>query len=469
MEKKNGGFTLIELLIAITVLSIMAGVLLQTFVVGGRINTKARVEERVQDMARRTMEEMKGLDIEALEELLEEGNEGTDRQEDTSGPGRSAQGPGMDIEKKSMDQSPVKTIEKNDVGTEEEPDSAFAEELEKKIQEMTGSLYHFNREEDGKWEFTALYRKDGRPAGDKKADYLIRAVIDREPYSDERGDTGKGSVSSVNQFEMPNIADVSSPKNVVLEPEMVSNEEDFMSEELLLQVNPQEEDDEEEEGGGASEIADGGNDIDSGGQETVYSVDDIKRYILVNITEKDEKLAVKIRLLYTVDGDGSKAGAASGTPEFDEGLTLEKEIINTEKRIAVDGKTGSVANRIYLFLPQMPKYTNIFISGETDGERQYEIYVISHQNELSKEGISVSVNGHHEPSFGEKDDAVFKLYTYFSGENNQGEPKQLVSFREPEDRLYHLTVTVYRATYSEEGKEPEQGEPLLELDSTKEK
>lgn len=45
MEKKDGGFTLIELLIALAVLSIMAGVLLQSFVVSRRMNTKARKDE----------------------------------------------------------------------------------------------------------------------------------------------------------------------------------------------------------------------------------------------------------------------------------------------------------------------------------------------------------------------------------------------------------------------------------------
>lgn len=45
MEKKDGGFTLIELLIALAVLSIMAGVLLQSFVVSRRMNTKARKDD----------------------------------------------------------------------------------------------------------------------------------------------------------------------------------------------------------------------------------------------------------------------------------------------------------------------------------------------------------------------------------------------------------------------------------------
>ena len=76
MEKKDGGFTLIELLIALAVLSIMAGVLLQSFVVSRRMNTKARKDELLLDAAKRTMEELKGYPFEELEKFLAEG-EGT--------------------------------------------------------------------------------------------------------------------------------------------------------------------------------------------------------------------------------------------------------------------------------------------------------------------------------------------------------------------------------------------------------
>ena len=76
MEKKDGGFTLIELLIALAVLSIMAGVLLQSFVVSRMMNTKARKDELLLDAAKRTMEELKGYPFEELEKFLAEG-EGT--------------------------------------------------------------------------------------------------------------------------------------------------------------------------------------------------------------------------------------------------------------------------------------------------------------------------------------------------------------------------------------------------------
>ncbi|MEW3562467.1 type II secretion system protein, partial [Enterococcus avium] len=74
MEKKDGGFTLIELLIALAVLSIMAGVLLQSFVVSRRMNTKARKDELLLDAAKRTMEELKGYPFEELEKFLAEGD-----------------------------------------------------------------------------------------------------------------------------------------------------------------------------------------------------------------------------------------------------------------------------------------------------------------------------------------------------------------------------------------------------------
>ena len=88
MKKRNGGFTLIELLIALAVLSIMAGVLLQSFVISRRMNTKARKDELVLDAAKRTMEELKGYPFEKLETFLSGGGE-TPGESDGSGSGDS--------------------------------------------------------------------------------------------------------------------------------------------------------------------------------------------------------------------------------------------------------------------------------------------------------------------------------------------------------------------------------------------
>lgn len=408
MKKKNGGFTLIELLIAITVLSIMAGVLLQTFVVGGRLNTKARVEERIQDMARKTMEEMKGYSFEALGKIAKEAS---------------------------------------DAGGKEVS--------------ISGTDYRFAEREDGKWELTALYRRDGKTAGNKKADYLLQVVADRQPYSEENDST----VYSVNQFEMPNIADVSSFRNVVLEPEAAFREEELLVEELLVKVNPQEEEDEEDGADNSASADDGNSSADGGedsgdGEEELYGEKDIARYLSVHVKEEGETLAVDVRLIYTV-ADSSDALSVPSSPDFETDLTVEKEILNVKKRIVADEKTGDALNRIYLFLPPAPPYKRLFISGDTDGEKSYEIYVVSHQPDFVKNDIVISSKGETENLMEEKK-TWFSLYTNL-------EQEKPVSFLEAEDRLYHLTVTVYRAVYPEggEGTEPDPGEELLTLDSTK--
>ena len=53
---------------------------------------------------------------------------------------------------------------------------------------------------------------------------------------------------------------------------------------------------------------------------------------------------------------------------------------------------------------------------------------------------------------------------------NIGVENEPISYHEPENRLYHLTVTVYEADYigtQGTGAEPGRGREILKLDSTK--
>ena len=423
MERKNGGFTLIELLIAITVLSIMAGELLQAFVVSRRFNETARVDERVQDIARKTMEEIKGFPFGELERLSGEAEEKKEK-------------PPLQM---------TEGLEADEAG--EKPDET--------IISVAGSDYHFREREDGKWELTSRYQKNGRPAGTGKADYLVQAVVNREIYSDADSQT----VYSVNQFEMPNIADVSSFQNIVMEPEAASREEELLSEELLLKVNPQEEDGEEnEDTSGVAEDENGASGDED--DEVTFAKGDIKRYLYADVKEENEKVTVKLTLSYTV-ADSPKA---SDSTKSGQDLTVEKGILNVTKKLAVDEKTKTVMNRIYLFLPSEPEYKKLYISGGAEEEKQFEIYVISHQTTFTKNDIVVSSAGNPNEMSGVGEDAWYRLYTNLENE-------QPVSFSSAEDRLYQVTVTVYQALYPENGENagPEPGEALLTLDSTKRK
>lgn len=446
MKKKDGGFTLIELLIALAVLSIMAGVLLQPFVLSRRMNTKAGKDELILDAAKRTMEELKGYPFEELEKFLsEEGG--------TSG------GAG-----KIMIGGTLYQLERLEDIAESAAEESVTEESV--IDENEGRDWSL---ETGRgYRLTAEYGR--KLSGEGKADYIICADADFERYSslsDENQDTSY----SINQYHMPNIADVSSFQNVVVEPQTLMKDNELLTAELLLKVNPGEDTDEGEGG------ADSG---DEEGEEEVYDESDVKRYLTVTVSETSgsstrdgEKgiLTVQVQAAYTVDDTVGENRSGD--------LSIVTNLASFQKNIVREKEKGNPENRVYLFLPDgntryvwpareketlgeaeetetetsgFPGYDAVFIRTE-DMEEQIEFYLIAASEEQDKVTNLVL------PSAAEENFAFFS--------NLEGYER--VSHHEAENRLYHLTVTVFEAVYKEgenDGK-PMLGRELLKLDSTK--
>lgn len=452
MKKRNGGFTLIELLIALAVLSIMAGVLLQSFVISRRMNTKARKDELVLDAAKRTMEELKGYPFENLETFLA-GGSGTPGEGD--GSGNSAGGnvvigntiyrvERLEDESGSDDGTPA-----GEEGGDENPPSS-------------GSRQGYR--------LTAEYGRD--TSGSGKAAYLVCAEADYEKYNSTEDEDREKSYS-INRYQMPNIADVSGFQNVVIEPQALMKDDKSLTSQLLLKVNPDEEEDGEDSGEGAAEDSDGSED------ETVYTEEDVKRYLWLFVKEtaaadggsgEAGTLTVQAQAVYTVkETEGNSYSAEE---------SVEANFASVKKNVVNDEKTGLPANRVYLFLPDyetkytwtseeakdgreaeesgFPGFDRIYIGSSL--EEEIEFFMVAANPDQYKENETdnkVTV----EPAGGTE----LLIYSNIGG-------KEPVSWKDAENRLYRLTVTVYEADYSGTGAEtgePERGREVLKLDSTK--
>lgn len=458
MKKRNGGFTLIELLIALAVLSIMAGVLLQSFVISRRMNTKARKDELVLDAAKRTMEELKGYPFEKLETFLAGGGE-TPGESDGSGNGDSGN---------VVIGNTIYRVERLEDGSGSDGGTRAGEEDgNEENPPSSGSRQGYR--------LTAEYGRDASGSG--KAAYLICAEADYEKYNSAEDEDREKSYS-INRYQMPNIADVSSFQNVVIEPQALMKDDKSLTSQLLLKVNPDEEEDGEDSAEGAAEGSDG-----SGGSgsedETVYTEDDVKRYLWLFVTEEAAAdggdgeagtLAVQAQAVYTVkETEGN---------HYNSEESIEASFASVKKKVVKDEKKGLPANRVYLFLPDHEtKYTwtseEVRDGGEAEesGFPGFDKIYISYSLEEEIEFFMVAANPDQYKE-NETDNKVtvipaegteLLIYSNIGG-------KEPVSWKNAENRLYHLTVTVYEADYGGTGAEngePERGREVLKLDSTK--
>lgn len=319
MYKENRGFTLLELIISIAVLSIMAGVLFQAFVVSRRIDTKAAREERVQNLAKSVMEDMKGASFWELEKKAEGEEDGTVT-----------------------------------IGSY----TYTCEPLAGSGEEAGGTDY------DGGYLLKREHRISGSP--EDRADYLIEVEADANRYkSAAEGDFE--SSYSINRYRMPNIADVSSFQNIVISPDMMIRDDAIRVSELLEKVNP------EEETGADGEPAEAA-------AEPEYNENDVEKALRVDIAEatasgdEDAKLLAGAYGIYTV------AGIPESMEAVDAALSVTFPVASFKKHVMLDEKTGKSLNRIYLFLPpeSAVEYEKIYINSDIDSDKEhfYELYVI---------------------------------------------------------------------------------------------
>lgn len=453
MRKRNGGFTLIELMIAIAVLSTMAGVLLQGFVVGARMNQKARKEEVVQNLARKTMEEMKGYSFEKLHQMVAEAGEGNT----VSIAGTEYQYRELPLPEESG-ASGIKAGEE---------DGAAGPGNEESSLHSSGQLKEGTPEQpENGYRLVAEYRRD--PASEK-ADYLIAADIDWGMFS-EKHEEENSDVYSINRYEMPNIVDVDSFLNVVIDPETLVKDDQAAVDELQAKVDAIENEDEADEG-------EDGDDEDK--TKTEAKLNFIKKTLAIYVRESDSennKLLVKVQAVYTANfsvTEKDKNTSESSTHEE----TLVKDLKSFKKSLTIDDKSRKPMNRIYLFLPKngSNKIDGIefswspAINFDWDTENTYELFVIASGD--------TGTSGSPSKSYWNRDDIIIngkspKEIVADKGEcilyTNLAEGDMPVSLADPERRLYRLTVTVYTAIYEgESSEEPVFGEEVLKLDSTK--
>lgn len=476
MRKKNGGFTLIELLIAIAVLSTMAGVLLQGFVLSRKINTKARQEELVQDAARKTMEELKGFSFEELDErerLKEENKSEAGGRSNSSGEDGLTEKDTISIGK-TVYQYETLSSDADDEGTK--ASQGFLLKTE--------------------------YRPDPEVSGGK-AKYLIYAEADwgtygEEPETENVDGTKKekaADVYSINQYQMPNIADVSSFQNIVVAPATFQKDDELMIAQLLEKVNPDE--DEAEEGSGTDTQSDGGAEAQAEGeeQEPEYQPDAVTRYLDVTVTEDSggsdgdasggesnnggNRLSVNTKIIYTIENptdEGTSGGTANpgGVEDLEPDFTLITNLTSAKKKVVKDEKTGQTMNRIYLFLPDKNQsvgekngfFEKVFVTYKTDHSYEFYVAVPSPESSLTRDVYLIMNGGEAEDSEG-----GLQLYTNLKASvlEESGSSDKLVSLHEADKRLYRLVVTVYEADYGDHGEleEPIPGKEVFRLDSTK--
>lgn len=491
MKKRNGGFTLIELLIALAVLSIMAGVLLQSFVISRRMNTKARKDELVLDAAKRTMEELKGYPFEKLETFLAGGGE-TPGEGDGSGSGDSGN---------VVIGNTIYRLERLEDGSGSDDGTRAGEEGGDENPPSSGSRQGYR--------LTAEYGRD--TSGSGKVAYLICAEADYEKYNSTEDEDQEKSYS-INRYQMPNIADVSSFQNVVIEPQALMKDDKSLTSQLLLKVNPDEEDGEGEDDSPDVLAADGSGSGDDE-NEILYADKDVKRYLWISVKETaaadmgEGTLTVQASTIYTVDPPGE---GSYDVGDYDPDKSIEAVLASVKKNIVKDEKTRLPANRIYVFLPDdetkyigtskakndgdeiggdeaaggltgreeiageltggtgtevtgFPGYKKIYISYTL--EEKVKFFMVAANPDQYKENISGGVVTVKPEDGTVKSEADTELLLFSNLDGN--EP---VSFSEAENRLYHLTVTVYEALYNdteESGGEPGKGREILKLDSTK--
>jgi prepilin-type N-terminal cleavage/methylation domain-containing protein len=422
MRKGNRGFTLIELLIAISVLSIMGGVLLHSFVISRHYNTKARSDEVILDAAERTMEAIKGDSLTKLDQTIQTAKK-------QAGESSNLQG----------------TCSLGNV------------------------VYAYTADGEG---YTLRKQEDLSMVG-RTGNYLVEAQIRWSPYGTPGVTaTESDARTTPNTYQMPRIADVNTPQNMVVNYEDLLQKEEQWS--IYFQSNYAKEDDDE-----ASETD----------ESVTYDYSQTKRYLWLKLTKEGTKMCVEPVLYYLLDGADLSLSALknklSGTYEGT-AYSLGKK----KREIASDTDQQP---RIYLFLPDRDMTTvSVRRKKTTDGGEQEEtvtmtshfkldgilvddrcnqyceLYVIPEADAVGVTGDIVSQNDKSNglTATAEVKNTGVNLYTY---ENN----RLFIPAEEAYKRLYEITVSLYEtpAMSDENGvihwEKTESAVPLIQLQSTK--
>jgi prepilin-type N-terminal cleavage/methylation domain-containing protein len=421
MRRDNRGFTLIELLIAISVLSVMSGVLLHSFAVSRHFNAKARTDEVVTDAAERTMEAIKGISLTDLDAELQ--NKLTGK---TSG----------SIELNGITYTCVETAETTESPlSDDDPD-----ENESAAELLSGST---------KYVLTSDPQYLGGTRGN--GNYIIETEIRWSPYGD------------LNTIRTPRIADVNIPQNIVLDNETLLSKEiawwvefDLLNKQLIV-------------------YDDKGDENDS----NCYDSSEVHRFLCLTCSETSNTvngkttttLTIKPKLVYILP-------PATGESIWD-GSTMNQtwKSDNIKKTYSLGTFSRSFETtadkpdpelpRIYLFLPHYSGgYSSlldgIYIDFNNELTNRYECYLIpenaSDAIPINGDSSKMATNQLLNRSAGaDNEDKGLNIYTFSKSDTDD---RLDIAADDAKKRIFEINVSVY-----EEKNYPET--TVLELHSTK--
>jgi prepilin-type N-terminal cleavage/methylation domain-containing protein len=317
--------------------------------------------------------------------------------------------------------------------------------------------------------------------------YLLQADVRWSPYSTPSDSTAP------NNYQIPRIADVSSPRNIVLDYDTLTQKEELWNIYFNSQYGEEAEEDDNEDGGSGS--SDGGES---------YDITDTKRYLYLKVSDDaaGNRLTVNAAVYYIL-------------PKYDtdnQGISVTKGNIKSYKgnHSFSLGKISRVIQptnddekpRIYLFLPKHTitvsrpatakekkdtgsdtaaesyevSFDGIYI--DTGLHHTYECYVIpedgsvSSINDTTAYSGMVIASGQNSTAISEtqkSDSAGLEIYTFSTSEGaGAGSSRLDISSASARKRIYAVTVGVYKAKKNNGvwEKADANEKPVLELNST---
>jgi prepilin-type N-terminal cleavage/methylation domain-containing protein len=404
MRKDNRGFTLIELLIAVSVLSIMGGVLLHSFVVSRRFNARARKEEVILNAGRSTMEALKSMDLSFLK-----------------------------------DQQTIS------LGTDTYTCTLLTDT------ETSESMYRLTT---------------ANPAA--LPGYIIEADLCWNPYGDPADTTSETVLP--NNYQIPKIANVSTPQNIVLDYDTLLQKEELWN----IYFNSLYAEESDESGGGNGE--DGGVSTQSSGPK--YTIEDTRRYLYLKISdattgsgsEAKTTLTVVPELWYILPGKDDQNKTIEVTKDNFKSFEGKSFPLGKVKRTATSGDTDKMP-QIYLFLPnheitvsyeKKKSFVDESYPAAIDGifadtnlNGNYDFFVIPEQLETDTPTLNINKKT--------PDSGNLVLYTL---QNENGAQTLQIPVSDARRRIYAVTVSVYGAKQNASGWEKKSDSKVLELNST---
>lgn len=226
--RRNAGMSMIEIIIAVAIFAITAAVLLQAFVISGRINRKSGTYLEATTVAQNIMEEIKAK---SFEEVSLAFNYPVDSVKNTTrltflNSQRSR------IETGSLGISEViRTTDKADSRSSYDPVVRYREDLDESkvtasvISKDGGKTYEFNPRTSGENASKYYFELTNIENDKERFDALV--TFDGSKTSGYKKKTSTNTETGKNDYEMPNISKIDSKTNALLIEEQDVNKENL--------------------------------------------------------------------------------------------------------------------------------------------------------------------------------------------------------------------------------------------------